>query len=353
MALDIFSTVTLAGVIEEQPPESLYWLDTFYTQEITFTTEEIAFEELPSDRRMAPFVSPRAQGRIMKDKGRTSKTFRPAYVKPKHEVNPDKVMARGVGEAIGGDRTPEQRWNLAVANNMALERRYIERRWDWLAAQATMFGGVTIAGEDYPEVYVDFGRDAGLTSTLLGTARWGEANADPLADIKDLRTLAFAKSSRPINRLTMGLDAFDLFFEDDKVQDLLKGDVVNRTSNSQMSQFSAGDQPLEYRGYLQGANGQGRIEVYTYAQQYEDYEENLVDVLHPLDVIGTGPGLSGFRLFGAIKDKRAGLRPLSMFPKMWDEEDPSVTFTMTQSAPLMVPSRPNCSFRIRVHDGEV
>lgn len=41
MALDIFSTVTLAGVIEEQPPESLYWLDTFYTQEITFTTEEI------------------------------------------------------------------------------------------------------------------------------------------------------------------------------------------------------------------------------------------------------------------------------------------------------------------------
>jgi len=271
-------------------------------------------------------------------------------VKPKHEVNPFKTLARRAGEAIGGSATPEQRWNLAVAANMKSESEMIDRRLDWLAAQAVMFGGVTIVGEDYPEVYVDFQRDAGLTRTLVGDARWGESAADPLADIKDLRTLGFAKGSGPISRLTMGLDAFDLFFEDDKVEALLKDNTVsvNRTSDSTMSAFSSGDQPVEYRGVLQGANGQGRIEVYTYAQQYEDYDGALIDMMHPLDVIGTG-NVNGIRAFGAIMDKRAGLRALSKFPKMWDVEDPSQTFTMTQSAPLMVPTEPNRSFRIRVH----
>jgi hypothetical protein len=37
-----------------------------------------------------------------------------------------------------------------------------------------------------------------------------------------------------------------------------------------------------------------------------------------------------------------------MFPKMWRENDPSAEFVMTQSAPLMVPLRPNSTFRIRV-----
>lgn len=350
MALDIFSTITLGEVIQQQLPESNYWLDNFFPREVTFDTEEIAFEELPTDLRMAPFVSPRVQGRIMKEKGRTSKTFRPAYVKPKHEVNPFKTIARRAGEAIGGSMSREQRWNLAVAENMRQESLMIDRRFDWLAAQAVQMGGVTIVGEDYPEVYVDFQRSATLTRTLVGTARWGEADADPLQDIRDLRTEAFRLSSRTISRLTMGLDAFDLFFEDDKVRELLKDNTVsvNRTSDSTLSAFSGGDQPVEYRGVLQGANGQGRIEVYTYAQQYEDYDGTMVDMMNPLDVVGTG-NVDGIRAFGAIMDKRAGLRALSKFPKMWDEEDPSQTFTMTQSAPLMIPTRTNASFRIRAH----
>lgn len=349
MALDIFSTVTLQAVIQQQVPESRYWLDTFFGREVTFDTEEIAFEELPTDQRMAPFVSPRAQGRIMREKGRTSKTFRPAYVKPKHEVNPFKMVARRAGEALGGSSTPEARWNIAVAENMRAESDMIDRRLDWMAAQAVMNGGVTVVGEDYPEVFVDFQRDPNLTRTLVGTARWGEVDADPLADIKDLRTLAFLRGSRPINRLTMGLEAFDLFFEDEKVRALLKDNTVsvNRTSDSTISQFSGGDQPVEYRGILQGANGQGRIEVYTYAQTYEDYDGTLVPVMNPLDVVGSG-AVDGIRCFGAIMDKRAGLRALAKFPKMWDVEDPSQTFTMTQSAPLPVPSQPNASFRIRV-----
>ena len=58
--------------------------------------------------------------------------------------------------------------------------------------------------------------------------------------------------------------------------------------------------------------------------------------------------IGGVRGFGAIRDKRAGLQALEVFSKMWEEEDPSVEYLMSQSAPLMVPRNPNATFKIKV-----
>lgn len=349
MAIEIYGTVTLIGVQRRQQVDNLYWLDTFANDQINFETEEVAWERVNPRRRLAPFVSPRAQGRVMRREGSTSETLRPAYVKPKHEVNPFQARARRVGEAIGGSATLEQRYNAIVAENMAEEANMIRRRWDWMCAQAIVEGVLIVKGEDgdYPEVEVDFRRDPSLDVTLVGTAQWGEADADPLGDLNELRTRAFKLGGGRIERLTMGIDAFDRFFADEQVQKLLKTDG-NRGEASTLSSLSSPDANIEYRGRLSGANGQGGIDVYTYAGTYHDYDGTEVSVMDSYDVVGTGPNLRLTRCFGAIMDKRAQLRALDMFPKMWDQEDPSQTFTMTQSAPLMAPGEPNASFRIRV-----
>lgn len=348
---NLYNTATLLDVVRVQPVESAYWLDNFYQRVITFDTEEVMFDRVETNRRIAPFVSPVVQGRVIRTRGYETRAFRPAYTKPKHIVDPNRTFTRMAGEEITGSLSPAQRWNAAIAENMREERAMIQRLWNWLAAMATIHGKVTITGEDYPTQVVDFGRDPGLTSTLVGTARWGEVDANPLADIAALRKLAFQKSGSPITRLTMGLDAFDRFFADQTVKDLLKGDDVARISDSQMSAFGDPGATFEYRGVLQGANGQGRIEVFTYNEEYEDETGATTPFMSSYDVVGTGPGLQGTRCFGAIRDKRAGLLPLALFPKMWDQEDPSLTYTMTQSAPLMVPANTNNSFRIVAHDG--
>lgn len=351
MPFGLYDTATLLGVIRVQPIESSYWLDNFFGRQITFDTEEIMFDRVQGTRRLAPFVSPVVQGRVMRSRGFETRTFRPAYTKPKHIVDPNRVFARMAGEALGGAMSPDARWNAAVAENLREERNAIQRLWNWMAAMAVIDGEVTIAGEDYPTQVVSFGRDAGLTTALSGTARWGESAADPLGDIADLRKLAYEKSGSPITRLTMGLDAFDLMFEDTKVQALLKTELgaIPRTSDSQLSAMGSPGEPFEFRGILQGANGQGRLEIYTYNEQYEDENGATQSIMGSYDVVGTGNGLQGVRCFGAIRDKRAGLQPLSLFPKMWDQEDPSLTYTMTQSAPLMVPSNPDNSFKITVY----
>ena len=348
---DIYSTATLIEVLRVQPVESAYWLDNFYTRTINFTSEEILFDKVVGQRRIAPFVSPVVQGRVMKKLGYQTLSFRPAYTKPKHIVDPNKQFSRLAGESLGGDLSPADRWNAAVAENLREERDAINRLWNWMAAMATIHGSVTVAGEDYPTQVVDFGRDPGLTNIHAGAAQWDQNTSDPLGDIKDMRTLAFRKSGSPITRLTFGLDAFDLFFANTAVQALFKGQEIGnvaRTSVSTLSALGSPGAPYEYRGVLMGANGQGRVEIYTYDEQYEDETGTTQHIMDSYDVIGTGGGMLGTRCYGAIRDKRAGLAATALFPKMWDQEDPSVTYTMTQSAPLMVPGNANNTFRMSV-----
>lgn len=354
MAFDLYGTAEMLDVLRVTPLESAYWLDNFFGAARQFDTEEIMFDKLKGSRKLAPFVSPVVQGRVMRTRGYSTHSFAPAYVKPKHIVDPNRQFTRRPGEVPGmGSATPASRWDAAVAENLAEERESIHRRENWMAAMAVIYGRVTVTGEDYPTQVVDFNRNPGLTRVLTGTARWGESAADPLKDIQELRTLSFTESGSPITRLTMGISAFDLFFEDTKVQALLKTELgaIPRTSDSVMSALGTPGMPYEYRGVLQGANGQGRLEVYTYNEQYEDEDDVTQSIMNEYSVVGTGNALRGTRCYGAIRDKRAGLQPLPLFPKMWDQEDPSLTYTMTQSALLPVPVNIDNSFHIVVHDG--
>lgn len=356
MAFDLYGTAEMLDVLRVTPLESAYWLDGWFNSARQFDTAEIMFDKLKTTRKLAPFVSPVVQGRVMKTRGFETYTFAPAYVKPKHVVDPNRQFNRRPGEVPGlGSSSPGARWNAAVSENLMEERESIHRRENWMAAMSIIYGKVTITGEDYPTQVVDFRRNPGLTRVLTGDARWGEVNADPLADVAELRTLSFQLSGSPITRLTMGLGAFDLFYEDEKVQKLLKGQEIGnvaRTSDSTLSALGSPGQPFEYRGVLQGANGQGRLEVFTYNEQYEDENDVTQSMMNTYSVVGTGNNVRGVRCYGSIRDKRAGLQPLPLFPKMWDQEDPALTYTMTQSAPLPVPTNIDNTFHIVTHDGQ-
>jgi len=60
-------------------------------------------------------------------------------------------------------------------------------------------------------------------------------------------------------------------------------------------------------------------------------------------------GLEGKQIFGAIMD-HDNLTAAKYFPKMWDQDDPSVRNLMTQSAPLIVPGRANAAIHTTVTD---
>lgn len=327
------------------PPDG-FWLR-FYNRIVTSTAQQIMFDQLPiRDRRLAPFVAPNVQGRILKQRGRPMAAFSPAYLKPKHKITPDRAIPRRPGEPLLGNLTPEARYNAIIADCLREEREMIERRWDWMAAQATIFGYVDVYGEDYPKVRVDFGRDASLTIVLAGGAVWTAETADPIADINLGRTRAFALGGSSVNTLVFGLTAWTNFVERIDLDKLL--DKNNRGSESVVNSTGLqSGEPYEYQGRIRGPNGGGFIDLYTYSNEYEDENGDMQPYMDPRDVVGIGNNFQGVRAFGAILDKRS-LEAVPMFGKVWTaDEDPSGDFTMTQSAPLMVPGNPNNSFRIR------
>ena len=353
MTISLYGTTELILVQQMLPdlPDG-FWRN-LYDRTVTSDREEIMFERADIDnRKLAPFVAPNVQGRVMVKQGFDARSFRPAYVKPKHIVDPSKAIPRIKGEALLGGQSLQQRFDAHVVDNMRLERESIERRWDWMAARATIDGMVTVAGDDYPTQTIDFKRDTSLTITLVGTARWdqGITTPAPLDDLGAAADAAFNLGYAPITDLVFGLSAWKYFIKSPAVQELLS--TLRRGNLSEFSVLPLTRQSnLQSMGFIDGPGG--RFALWRYRNWYSSYDSNgnltVVEYLDPRDVVGYGQSIIGFQMFGAIMDVDAGfVAEATIFPKMWKEDDPSVVYTMSQSAPLMVPTNPNNTFKIRV-----
>ncbi len=349
--IGVFDTTTLLSVLRTQKAPMTWWRDKCFTKQINFTAEKIAFDRVNTDyRRLAPFVAPNVQGKVMTREGSDMLAFKPAYVKPKHIVSPDDVLARVPGEALGtGSLTLEQRREAAVADIMLRHKHMHAMTQEWLAARAIIDGTVTIVGEGYPSVTVDFRRHADLSVTLLTTAKWdAPTTATPLDDIKALRIRANALCGATIRDIVFGANAWALFSGFTEVTDLLNKQV--RGSESDYSKMTDGfEDSVEYLGSLQGAGGAGLLRLWLYSGKYMDDTDTQQDILNTNTVVGVDFAMvEGHRCFGAIMDGKAGFQALDMFPKHWETEDPWAEYIMTQSAPLMVPKQPNATFKLRV-----
>lgn len=346
-----FDTATLLEVQRVQKAPLGFWLEKCFPKQINFETDYIAFDRVNEDyRRLAPFVAPNVQGKVMTREGSDMVNFKPAYVKPKHIVEPNDVLVRQPGEALGsGTLSLEQRRAAVVADITRRHKEMHAMTREWMAAKAIIDGKVTIQGENYPKVTVDFRRDAALTIALTGTAKWDQSStAAPLTDLYNARRTANSKSGAVIRDVVFGANAWALFSGFSAVQTLLSNQV--RGSESDFTKLTDGfEDSVEYLGTLVGAGGTGLIRMWLYSGKYRDESGVLQDILDTDTVVGVDfASVQGHRCFGAIRDGKAGFKALDMFPKMWEDEDPWAEYLMTQSAPLMVPKQPNATFSIKV-----
>lgn len=336
--MEIYETHELVEVISNFPPVPSFFLDTYFRRTFNATTEYIDFDLIDKGRRLAPFVVPNVQGQPMLQRGYSTRKFKPAYIKMKDAVDPQRTLIRTVGEQFGGDLTPEERENAIIVDLQQDHRDMIARRWEWMAAQALIDGQVTVEGENYPERTVQFGRSPGNTETLTGTAQWSNpTTAKPLDDIKRWSRQIF-RSGVKANRLTMSPDVATAFFATDQVKEQFE----TRRGTSFGENFERNNlnaDTVTIHGVLPGG-----IEVVTYSDIYEDNMGEEQPFMPSNVALLTG-NVEGVRAFGAIMDRRAQYRSMDIFPKMYEDDDPSGLFLLTQSAPLMVPLRPNASFR--------
>lgn len=354
MTVGIYNSATLMEMTRQIKSITPFWLS-FFPRQINFTTEEIYWDKVDHDyRRLAPLVVPNVQGRPGTLPGYTGVSFRPAYVKVKHALDPNTVMERQAGEGLvgGSMMSPEQRRQATLAWILQNHKTSLINRNEWLAARAYIDGAVTLSGEDYPTTTVNFQRHASLTYTLTGTARWSQTTATPLADIMAGRVNSNNRSGSRIKRLVFGGTAWSYFSGHPNVPLYGAGGLLDKNiggTNADVQRMWDGYEGQEFMGYLSGSQGGGRLELWVDTSKYVDESGNEQFFLDQKAVVGVSDA-EGVRCFGAIKDFRANLQPLEFFQKMWQNEDPSAEFVLTQSAPLMVPRKPNATFKIITSD---
>lgn len=344
--MDIFSTHVLNKTVEYLERPSSFLLDTFFNTVQLADTTEIFFDIDKSRPRLVPFVSPLVAGKVVANEGFETKSFKPAYVKDKRQFNPDAPLKRSIGERIGGSMSAAERKEAAINRALNNQLENLTRREEVMAAEALCHGQVTVAGDNYPTVVVNFQRDPELKVTLGGNNRWGQAGAKMLDDIEDWALLVQNKSGAAARTIVMDPHAWRLFKTDNDINKLLT--VIRGTQNSisiDAMNRGQGSDKARYMGTI------GDFDFFVYQDNYVDDDGNLKQMLPNYSVIvASKEQIEGTRCYGVIQDEKAGYRAQRYFTKSWIEEDPAVRWLLMHSAPLIVPYRPNASLCAVVND---
>lgn len=341
MSIDIFGTHVLNKTVEQLNSSASFLLDTFFGQVQTEDSEEIHFDIDKSKPRLAPFVSPLVAGKVVANEGYETKSFKPAYVKDKRRFDPNAPLKRTIGEKIGGVLSPMQRREAALNKSLRNQLENLGRREEVMASEALRTGKVTVQGEDYPTVVVDFQRDAALTLALTAGNKWGDTGVDALDDLEDWAALVQDKSGAAATTVVFDPKAWRTFKATDSVEKLL--DIRRITGDPTLAlgpiAFGQANEKARYVGSI------GDFSFFVYNDVYVDDAGATQKVLPDNTVLlGSRMQLEGTRCYGAIQDEKANYTAQRYFSKSWLEEDPAVRWLLMQSAPLVVPYRPNASF---------
>lgn len=359
MALDIYTPLDLYRVMFD-PRQSIstsHWLDMFFPNSFFSTQEEIAFSKIKASRPIAPFMLPNEPGKpIYRREGEKIETFKPAYTKPKDSIRPSEMLALQPGELARRQAlmSPQARYNAEVIRITNYQRDAIHRLWDYMAAKALLEGTININyvganGLPGQSVVLDFGREGGHTITLGAGARWGEAGVNIFTEVQTYVDLvANAEFGGSVTDLVLGSKAAVPFMASDAIEKKMSTDyrgsedVLIKRGIIRTDPMS----PFTFLGQL--ATG---LRVWRYSgpgSKFQNNDGSFTDIMDPRDALFVSPQVDGVKAFGAILDNAANLEVADIFTKMWDQDDPSARFIMSQSAPLMIPTNPNCTAKIRV-----
>lgn len=337
--VDIFSTFVLNRAVEHLNRPASFLLDTFFTSVQTEETSEIHFDIDQSKPRLAPFVSPLVAGQVVSGDGYTTQSFKPAYVKDKRLFDANMPLKRTLGEKIGGSLPASRRLEAMVNRSLRDQVECLTRREEVMAAEILTKGQVTVTGERYPTQVVNFKRDPALTLALTGAAKWDQEEAPALDHLEDWSGLIQEKSGAVAHAVVMDPKAWRRFRKNKQVIDQLeirRGTTANLSTDPMAR--GQGEEKARYAGNI------GDFDIYVYNDVYVEDSDTTKSLLPDNTVLVVSKQqLEGVRCYGMIQDEKAGFKAQRFFTKSWLEEDPAVRWLLMQSAPLVVPYRPNAS----------
>lgn len=331
MSLDLFETRKMLAALEQRKPPRSFLLDKFFSASETFDSEHVDIDIWKGKRRLAPFVSPTKEGKVIERIGYKTNSYKPPYIKPKMVTTAADILKRPMGTHIyGSNMSPMQKAAQQLGKDLGTMDDMILRREEWMAASVLTSGQVRCIGEGIDET-VNFMMEASHLPVLAGTALWSDhTNAKPLDNLRAWKRMIAKDSGVNPTDVIMSTDVYDNFLACDQITGSENLFDIRRVILGQINPQDVGG-GVTYIGRITELG----LDLWTYEEWYVDeYDKDTEKPMIPEGKLIMGsPNAYARRLYGAIKDLKA-TGAVRRFPKSWEEDDPSARFVMVQSAPI-------------------
>ena len=289
-------------------------------------------------RKLAPYVSPKIAGKVMRKEGGKVSTYEPPMLKPKFVTEADSILEQQSIFHGDGMEASERAVEQLLKDEEDIKSS-ISRTKEAQAVSLVTTGKFMAKGEGTEEEF-DYGMDANNIEVLTGAALWTDTLSDPLKDLSDWRTEIFKATGKNPNAVVMGVDVEAAFSSHDKVIKAFDTRSIN------VGELRPAPMMDEEGNEIEGVTFVGRItklgmDVYSYVDFVEDEDDVVQEVFLSNKLVMGRTNAGGHFAHGAITDKKelgAEVFVGEVFVKSWQENDPDDEFIMGKSRPLAIPS---------------
>ena len=131
----IYDTNVLVNVVPNLKLAQTFLLKKFFPNIVTSDTEYVSIDVDIGKRRMAPFVSPLVEGKLVESRRFQTNTFKPAYIKDKRAPDLRKPVRRVMGEAIGGNISAAEAARYGISrqhhHQIRTRRTWVDHATPW------------------------------------------------------------------------------------------------------------------------------------------------------------------------------------------------------------------------------
>lgn len=333
MAISLYKTRDMIAALEQIHVPGDFLLTTFVNGSESHTTDTIDIDIVKKGKKMAPFVSPVREGKVItRDKYQT-RTHRLPYIKLKRPTTAQEALTRMPGDTVySGGETAAARANREMGKTLAELDQMIFRREEWMAAQMLQTGKCIIEGEGL-SYEIDVGMNPTHLPVLTGGDLWDQSTADIQNDLTTWADLVYDDSGLTATDAILGRNASKAALRNPSFIGALDRRRIDR-GEIMIERLPKG---VKYFGY----DRESGLDLWGYTEKF--YDENTdteIDLIDPDKVVVTSRSLYFVRHYGLIQNVEASFVG-PRYPDNWVTKDPSVHWVSLESAPAVILHQPD------------
>ncbi len=342
MNIDRYTPRTQGGVFTKKMPVTTFLRDTFFPAVEPFPTRKIEMDFRKGAYSIAPFVAPLVNGINMEREGYVTREYEPPTIAPKRVLDPKILEKVTPGETVYSLRTPEERQQYYIDQDMQEMDDAITRREEEMVSQLITTGKIVVRGyygEDFSK-YVENTVDYLFANkeVLSGGAAWNQSTSKKLDDLARA-VKAIRKAGYNPTMAIMGDTAWSDYKNDENIRKMLDTRRIELGMIAPEVRLQNGN-GLVYLGDLTELG----IQLWTYYGFYKDYD-GIVKNFIPDDHVVIAPGSIGDIAYAAVtyleqtsfNDGRYVTYEGTRIPRTYINTQSNVKETMLSSKPIPRP----------------